>query len=415
MTGVFACPECGQELAVEGLSPGREILCDGCSTWVEVPYLPRAVTRQSRRSIERSPWNSWLLKGAIGFAVVALLGLVTTWTIDRRIRSGKEKVLAELVASADEAEANRRFDAAYYHIEAALAQARKMGLERSSRLGELKERRDRISVLEVESRLEAIDALDPDSAVGEALTLAKRASTDPALESLATTIETKLAGLRLRRVEADLSSARKAFDDGRDAEAFATAARLLDHAGDLPRSDASAFQTEASTILETTVARKGVALPPVTGRFVVGSAEAYTKVLDRPRADYLRSKGYFPEPRNSPWSALWAEKAPFRLMVEVVETQEELYLQSKNRTTQVIGTFYLLRGDRSIWNRPVSAKTRVPLPDIPAMLGGHLATSDKRNPEAERRFHDDAMKQFVEQALKNLRGLPAREVAIKIP
>jgi hypothetical protein len=414
MAGVFACPECGQELEIEGLSPGREILCDACSTWVEVPYLPRAGALGSkRRATPPSPWNSILLKGAIGFAVVVIFGLLATRMIAGRVRSDQEKVLAELVNAADQAEADHRFDVALREIEAAMAQARSMKLDGSARLDDLKERRDRIAVREVEVRLDRIDELSPDQAVGEALTLAEKAK-DPAIESLVGPIEAKLAAVRLKRAEVDLATARKAFEDNRDADAFAVAERLYDRAGDLSRSDAANYQAEARAILEAAVTRKGVALPPVVGRFATGSAEAYTKLLDHSRTEILRSKGYLPEPRKSDWSTLWEQKAPFRLTVQVVEIQQDYYLSSINKTTQIDGILEFLQSERVIWKKGVVARTREPLPDLPAMLAGHLATSDKRDPETERRLHDDALKQFVEQAAKNLRGLPSREAALKI-
>ncbi len=408
MAGVFACPECGQELAVEGVSPGREVLCDACSTWVEVPYLPRlGDSRLSRRVPRRSPWDSPLLKGAIAFAVVALLALAASRLIDGQVRSSQKRVLDVLLTSVDQAEADRRYDVALREIESALAQARSMGREGVDRLDQLTQRRDRIVVREVEFRLDQIDGLDPDQAIGEALTLAKKADENPtALESLAGTIETKLAGLRLRRVEADRTAARQAFEAERDVEAFAAAERMHDHAAELTRPDASTLQAEARSILQATVARNGVALPPVVGRFVAGSADNYTKVLDRSRSEILRIKGYLPEPRESAWSSLWSESAPFRATIEVVETQEEFYLQSRNRTTQVDGTFEFLMGDRVIWKNRALARTRVPLPDLPALLGGHVATADKRNPETERTLHADAMKQFVEQASKIFKGIP---------
>jgi hypothetical protein len=416
MAGIFACPECGRKLAVEGLSPGREILCDACSTWVEVPYLPRAgESRRNRQVAPRSPWNSLLLKGAIGFTVVVLLALIAGRMIGGQVRSGQEKVLAELIDAAEKAEADHRFGDAFREIVSAISHARTMKLEGLARFDELKEHRDRIIVLDVKERLAALETLGPDEAVGEAKTLAELASKQPALADLSETIDVRLASLRLCQAEGDLKRARKAFDEGRDAEAFATAERLHDRSGDLSRSDALRFQGEALSILEEAVARKGVALPPVVGKFVAGSAEAYTKALDRARIEVLRTKGYLPEPRQSAWIALWDEKAPFRATVVVVETQDNYYLQSKSRTTQIDATFEMLRDDRVIWKNRFIARTREPLPNLPALLGGHLATSDKHNPETERLLHDDAMKQFLELAGKILRGIPARETAIRVP
>ena len=416
MSDVFACPECGRELEIEGLSAGREVQCEGCSTWVEVPFLPRATGwKRGRRPPRRSPWASKTLRGAIVFASVVLMGLMATKMIGGRVRSGNERVLAELMASADEAESSRRYDIAFREIAGAVAHARTFEPEGSERLAELERRRDRVSLLEVKSRLAAVDALDPDHAVVESLELAERSRRDRALAPLAGAIEARLAGSRSRQAEADHELARRAFDGGHDPEAVAAAERLHDRAGHLAEPDARRFRDAAEALIEAAVARSGVALPPVTGRFSAGSAEAYAATLERHRVESLRLKGYLPQPRRSPWSGLWDEKAPFRETVQVVETREGLYLQSKNRTTQVDGTFELFHGGRPAWKARVVARTREPLLGLPAYLAGHLATSDKHDPEAERRFHDDALAQFVEQAAKNLRGLPSRETAMRLP
>ena len=412
MAGTFACPECGRELAVEGLSPGREVQCEECSTWVEVPFLPRAAGwKRARRPRRRSPWESKALRGAIAFAMVAMVGLAASRMIGGRVRSGRESVLAELLASADRAEADRRYDVALREIEGAVAQARTFELEGSGRLAGLLERRDRVSFREAQDRLAAIEALDPDRAVGESLTLEERARRDPALAPLAGTIGGRLDESRRRQAAADLELARRSLDAGQDARAFEVAERLHDRAGHLPDREGRRFRDDARAVLEAAVGRSGAALPPVVGRFVAGSAQAYSSTVDRHRVEALRARGYLPQPHRSPWSSLWDEKAPFRLTVQVAETQEELYLQSKNRTTQIDGTIELFRDGRSSWRTRMVARTRSPLPDLPAYLAGRLATAAHRDPEVERRLHDDALAHFVEQASKNLKALPGLEAS----
>ena len=416
MAGVFACPECGRKLELEGFSPGRQVQCEECLIWVEVPFFPReAGWKRGRRPRERSPWESKLLRGAILFATVVLLSLTASRMIGGRVRSGKERVLAELVASADEAFATRRYDVALREIEGAVAQARTFEREGSGRLAELLRRRDEASLREAEGRLGAIEALDPDRAVGESLTLQARAKRDPALAPLADAIEARLDESRLRQDEVDLALARRELDAGHDAEAFAAAERLHDRAGQLPESDSRRFRGDALGVLEAAVVRSGVALPPVVGKFAAGSAEAYTTALQRPRVESLRLRGYLPQPRRSPWASLWDEKAPYRETVQVAESQETLYLQSKNRTTQIDGTFELFHNGQSAWRARVVARTRVPLPDLPAYLAGHLGTAGRRDPEAERRLQHDALAQFIEQSARNLRGLPGREAATRMP
>ena len=416
MTGVFACPECGLELWVEGTSPGREVQCEGCSTWVEVPFLPRAgAAKFTRRGARRSPWASRTLRGAVAFAALVLIALTATRMIGGRVRTDRERVLAELVASADRAEASRRYDVALREAEAALAHARSFEREGSSRLAELADRRDRASLREATARLAAVEALHPDAAVGESLTLAARARHDPALAPLAGAIDDRLAASRRRQAEADLALARLAFDEGRDADAFAIADRLHARARDLPEADSLRYRDQAEALLVAAVGRSGVTLPPAYGRFVAGSVEGYAAVLDRLRADSVKARGYLPQPGRSPWSGLWDEKAPFVQAVEIAESQDEFYLQSKNRTTFIDGTFELFHEGRSAWKIRVVGRTRAPLPNLPAYLAGHLATADRRDPDAEKRLHADALAQFAEQAARNLRALPGREAAARAP
>jgi hypothetical protein len=347
-----------------------------------------------------------VLRAAVTFAAVAMLGLAGARMIGGRVRSGHEQVLAELVASADTAEACGRYDVALREIAGAVVQARKVDPEGSERLGELLRRRDRISICEAQARLAAVDALDPDRAVGESLTLVDRARIDPALAQMAPAIEAKLSESRRRQAEADLEAARRAFEHGRPSEAFAAADRLHGRADRLPEPEARRFRAEALALLEAIVARDGVVITPVVGRFVAGSPEAYTAMMDRLWAEVLRLRGYLPQPRESPWRSLWDEKALARATTHLVETQAEFYLQSKNRTTQVDGTFELTMPGRSPWSNRVVGRTRVPLPNLPAYLAGHLATAGRRDPEAERRLHDDAQTLFVELSTRALRGIP---------
>jgi hypothetical protein len=408
MVGSFACPECGLELKLEGLSPGRQIQCEECLTWVEVPFLPRASGwRRGRRPRRRSAWESNVLRAAVVFAVVALLGLAGARMIGGRVRSGHELVLAELVASADTAEACGRYDVAFREIAGAVVLARKVDPRGSERLDELIRRRDRVSVHEARARLAAVDALDPDRAVRESLELVDRARIDRALAPMADAIGVKLSESRRRQADADLATARRAFEHGRSSEAFDAADRLHTRSNRLPEPEARRFRDEALALLEALVARDGVVIAPVVGRFVAGSPDAYSTMMDRLWSEALRLRGYLPRPRESPWRSLWDEKALARATTHLVETQEELYLQSKNRTTQVDGTFELTLPGRSPWSNRVVVRTRVPLPNLPAYLAGHLATAGRRNPEAERRLHDDAQDLFVELSARALRGIPA--------
>lgn len=416
MVGVFACPECGHELELEGLSPGREVLCGGCSTWVEVPFLPRAAGwKRGFRPRRRRAWESKALRGAAVFAAVVLLALAAFRAIGGRARSDREHVLAELVASADRAEQAGDVGVALREIEGAVAVARAADPRGSARLDGLLGRRDRASIREAGSRLAGVDALDPDRAVGEALTLADRARCDRALAPMAGAIAAKVESAARRQAEADLDSARRALGSGRDAEAFAAAGRLHDRADRLAEADARRFRAEAREVIAAAVARSGVIIPPVTGRFVAGSIDAYSAALGPLWSRALLDRGYLPQPRSSPWRPAWDEGAPFRAVARIVESQEEFYLQSKNRTTRVDATLELTHADRPAWQVRLIGRTRSPQPGLSGYVAGHLATASRRDPEVERQFHDDAQDRLLELAARSIRGLPDRERAARAP
>src|SRR4051794_37748448 len=78
MDGAFACPDCGCEIRLTGLSPGRMVPCDWCGATVEVPFLPRADQikrlrrrRESRRR-RRTYW-AWVGLGATVLAVLIVI------------------------------------------------------------------------------------------------------------------------------------------------------------------------------------------------------------------------------------------------------------------------------------------------------------------------------------------------------
>ena len=415
MGGSFACPECGEELALAGLTPGREIQCAECSTWVEVPYIPRAVGWKSRSSRKRrNPvWTSKLLRFAVVLMALALVGVAASKMIGSRVQNDRESVLTALIASADQAEGAHDHAAALYQIEAAVVQARSMGLKDQDRLTLLIQRRDQASLRDVQARLEAVDALDPDRAVGEALILEAKARRDQALAPLADSIAETVNRARVRQAETDLAIARKAFDAGQGLQAFTAADRLYQRADRLPDPQAKRFLADAQGVVEAAIGRYGVTLPAATGRFLSGSPESYALAFDHHWREALEARGYLITTKNSPWITTWEKLAPFQASCRVVETQEEFYLQSKNRTTQIEAFFELTYQGKRAWQSRVLKQTRQPLLDLPAYQAGRLATSDHRNPEVERMFYDDALKSLIGQAAKNLRALPDRAMAAK--
>ena len=66
----------------------------------------------------------------------------------------------------------------------------------------------------------------------------------------------------------------------------------------------------------------------------------------------------------------------------------------------------LRRGGRAIWTEQMTGRTQVPLPDVAAFIGSRLAVSDHREPEAERRFYENARRAVLDAVDLKLRTLP---------
>ena len=420
MGGGFACPECGQAIALQGLTPGREVICPACSTRVEVPYLPRATRRKpkwpllpgpvrgGRRWKQRGTLPAWKRRLARGGALgaVGVVVLATWWavgSIGSRARGDRERVLNELIAASAAAAAAGDRGGAFREIEAAVRQARKLDPEGSGRLDALTARRDRIACAEVRGRLAALGKLPIEARAGEARTLAARVGRDPALADLAEPVAAAVEATVTVQVEADRDAARLALDGDRGGDAFRLAIRARDRAARLASGpDAARLRDEAEQIIVAAVERCGATL-------AAGPTDPFAGPI---WAEALSRRGYLLPPADPAWSETWAAHAPFQVSARVVETRDGLYLQSQNRPTQIDGQFAVLVRGRPHWQTRVYAQTRAPIPDLAAFVAGHLATASRREPESERRLRDDARAAFRIMADRNFRGIPAPSSAV---
>src|SRR4051794_17461453 len=215
MGGSFACPECGNALKLKGLTPGRQIRCGWCRTWVEVPFLPRAIPRgRFAFTRKRTPrWAVWAWVG-LGTTTALLLLAGASRYLHTQSRQVHELALSRLSDEATLEERAGRDGAALAAIEAALIEAAKIEPRDDARLEQLRSWRARIARREIETRLAQIADLPPEPAVGACLTLLARARKDPSLGSLEEAVEEQLERARERWVAADLVAARQALDAG---------------------------------------------------------------------------------------------------------------------------------------------------------------------------------------------------------
>ena len=411
MDGSFACPECGCEVRVAGLSPGRTVRCGWCRTAVEVPYLPRAdqITRMRRdrawRRARRFP--RWALAAAAVLCVAIALAVVYRAARSRWASRCAEE-LSQMVASSREAEQAGRLNEALATLEGALALGGRSGCTPAG-LDGLRARRDVLSLRDAEGRLAALESTaydaDPAQGVGQALTLRARATKDGALETLGARIDAAVDRHRLRWAEADAASAREAEAADQPVRALELAERLHRTAGELSRPLRRRLQTEAEDLAGRVVARHGTVIEPVRGRFAVGSPSDYAALLFPVIHEQMRKAGYLPKPVSSPWGGLWEAQAPYRFHVEVAERQDGDYLGSANRLSEVEATVTLSRRGAQVWRQTHKAKTQVPLPGLSAYQASRGAVGDRRSREFERLLYDDARANLVDRVGYNLRHL----------
>ena len=407
MTGSFACPECGEEVALKGATPGREVQCSRCATWVEVPYLPRdGVWTRPKFRKARPAWVvplAWACVGLLAL-VVAIVG--GSKYVESKSRTSREATLDEILRTVDQAEKGGRADRALSEIEAALAFVRQGDPIESTRLAELQHRRDLLSFREAEIRIAASSRLEPIAAVGDLLTLQARAGTDRALDSLTSTILESLDAARRRLITTSFVNTQRARDENRPFDALRLGEQALAVAEKLDASAQRSAFTEAELILTPIVAKIGVILVQSPGRFTLGSTQTYETALGPILADKLRKQGYAPRPTRGPARVLWDGHAPYRVEFQIVETQGSLYLESKSRVSDITASISLARGQDILWETRLIGRTLVPLPDLAAYVGSRLAVSDRRNPEAERLLYENARGSLIEQAAARLSGLP---------
>lgn len=412
MDGSFACPECGCVINLTSLAPGRKVRCDWCQTWVETPYLQRAEPirrmRSDRAWKRRRRWPPWAWPVAV-LLILAITVASASRLVRSRWHSAEAVALTRLIDSSREAESHGRYSEALATIEGALTLA---GQQSSAHcdLSALRRHRDHLSRTEAEARLVAMET-DPEPgdigrSVGLAVTLRARFHKDPALTDLGDRIEHILEWLRLEWAESDARSAVKAFDAGK----FDQAIQLSEHqhrtADELSKMDRDRLQKHSRTLAGRIISRFGVVIVSVHGQFTMGSGSAYDSMIRPELETALRERGYLPKPVASSWDDLWNTRSPFQVTMVVGETQNEVYLQSPNRLSQIESRLSVTCRGQMLWSDIFKGKTQVPLPKITAYQASRLAVSDHRSAEVERVLYDNAHEILRERFQLSLRNMP---------
>ena len=119
----------------------------------------------------------------------------------------------------------------------------------------------------------------------------------------------------------------------------------------------------------------------------------------------LKAKGYLPRPDASPWRDRWS-RAPYRFSLEVNEQLEGNYMASENRLTRIDTHLKLIKNGIEIWYTTPTARTRVPLPNLPGYFSARVALSPARIEEFESLLYDNARSQIDEKLTFALSHMP---------
>jgi len=405
MDGSFACPECGSEVAVRGLAPGRQVRCGFCHRLLEVPYLPRAADAPwKRRRFVRPRWvtGAWAALALIATVVV----VAGSWRLlKRQYDSYQERSVTQLLESSRRHEAGGRLGQALIDLDAALELASRAGPGFRRRLRQEQKKRPDLA------RRDAGDILNrfsrqvpPAFSVGEWLNLRARAAKDPDLAPLVDAIEAQFQTALQRQVDFDLNAARRTFESGEVVASMTYCDQIPGLIRHLAPEIQPAVLGEAERLVTQLVSTHGVNVEVPHGHFLFGS-KSYVSDMLPVLAKTLEAKAYLPKRESSPWHALWSH-ALYQMRLDVSELQEGNYLSSQNRLARIQAELTLTAHGEVIWRTKPTARSKVPLPNLPAYLASRGASSQDRSEEFEHLLYNSARDQINETFRVNLGNMP---------
>jgi hypothetical protein len=406
MSGSFACPECGGIVELEGLAPGRQVRCVFCHQLLEVPYLPR-VPLGKRRGPARPKWTVWAWS-AIGLALAAIVtwGSLRFWWKHQQSRQAAS--IHRLIASSEAQERAGHLNEALIDLDAALELVQQVpGSRPTAWVGQRKRRQD-LARRDAQETLDSLMHHAPSALpLGDWLNLIARSERDPDLEPLRPPIVQGFRAMAGRQVDAELTAAQRSVHDGRVVVALQACERiapLLEHLDPDSRRTRRRATEELVTGL---LASHGVVVEPAHGSFVFGSESSYTASLVPLVVKALETQDYLPYRADSPWAESWKHAAGYRMQIQVSEQQEGNYPSTQSRVTLIRIELLLTAQGAPKWRSSPGARSRAPLPNLPAYLSGNLAAQSERSQELERLLYKDALGQVGEKVSLALTNLPA--------
>jgi hypothetical protein len=406
MDGSFACPECGSSVEVPGLAPGRQVRCEFCRRLLEVPYFPRVPAfLGKRRRYGRPKWVAWAWS-AIGLAVAVSLvaGSLRFWR--KHHQSTEDRSIEKMIESSQIHEAAGRFNEALIELDAALALARNVAPARRARWEGQRKRREDLARRDAEEVLDRLVRHELSSfPLGDWLDLIARCDHDPDLQSLKPKIGEQFRLVILQQADAELASARHAFELGKVLASLQSCERIAKLLAHLDPNHGQTVRCDTEELVARLLAAHGVVVELLHGDFVSGSESSYVASMVPLAVKALEAKDYLPYRPGSPWAGLW-KHARYHLQLDVSERLEGHYPSTDNRLTRIDVHVTLTAGGVQKWETRPTVRTSVPLPNLPAFVSERLEVKPGRSDAIERLLYNDARGRIDERvalALSNVR------------
>jgi hypothetical protein len=406
MDGLFACPECGSDVEVGSLAPGRQVRCEFCHRLLEVPYLPRVAEGSwKRRRFARPKWVAWAWVG-LGALLVVVLAAGSFRFLRRQYDSIQDRSINHLLESSQRQESEGRLGEALVDLDAALDLAEKAGPAWEKRIARDRSRRPDLARRDAEAILEVLSRSNQSSTfrVGDWLNLIARAERDPDLGPLAGQISEHFQTALSEQIKRELASGRQLFASGNVSGSMDACDRAGALIGRLSKAAGPGFHEEAEKLATELASTAGITVTVPPGRFIFGS-NSYVSDMVPVLEKALEAKGYLPRRESSVWRDVWRH-CPFQARLDVNEIQEGNYLSSENRLTLIHAELMLTQGDRLVWQTTPRARSGVPLPGLPAYLASRVAVSPERSDEFERLLYKNARDQIDQKFRMALANMP---------
>jgi hypothetical protein len=415
MDGSFACPECGTDVEVHGLAPGRQVRCDFCQRLLEVPYLPRAADPAWKRQRFRRPkWARWAL-AALGIAAVLIVLAGAVRFFKKHHDSTQKRSINRLLEASRQHEDSGDLNQALIELDAALDLARHAGWAGSGPLVDHQKKRRALAQRDVETTLDRL-AGDQRSTfpLGDWLNLITRLPRDSDLESFIAPVNNKFQAALMREVDSQLSAANQSFAAGQAIESFRRCERIAGLIKHLAPEAESAARSAAEKLVTQLVSKYGLTIQPPQGKFVFGTQSSYVSELMPFLVDAVEAKGYLPDRATSLWHDLWTH-ALYQVRLDVTERLDEshFYMSSQNRLTSIEARLSLLSRDVVLWKISPTVQTSVPIPKLSTYVSSRLAASPSRSEEIEKILYANARGQIEDRVRHNVANMPACPKPVK--